>query len=283
MTKDLTVQVQTLPDMKTEIHRLKYQVQLVQQAMKEVMVSDVHYGIIPGTKKPTLYKSGAEKLCLLFRLRPSFKCEERDLGAGHKQYTFECQLHDAKGGYIGQGVGSCSTLEAKYRWRRGEGVNTGKSLPNGYWDLKKTNAPKAQAMLGGKGFFPKKDENGAWMIFKDGGDKMENPDIADVYNTCYKIAKKRCFVDATLTCTGASDCFDQDLDDAFEEGEYVPDVEEVKQPQVFVYDLTKLPEDKIEVARKLALMSGATEEGENLFRSTKRIAKLDNARIEVQA
>lgn len=35
--------------------------------VKSVMQSDVDYGIIPGTNKPTLLKPGAEKLCSLFR------------------------------------------------------------------------------------------------------------------------------------------------------------------------------------------------------------------------
>jgi len=47
---------------------------------------------------------------------------------------------------------------------------------------------------------------------KDGnGQQIENPDIADVYNTVKKMAKKRAHVDATLTVTGAADLFTQDL------------------------------------------------------------------------
>ena len=37
------------------------------------MVKNVDYGTIPGTKKPTLLKAGAEKLCRLFSLRPSYE------------------------------------------------------------------------------------------------------------------------------------------------------------------------------------------------------------------
>jgi hypothetical protein len=37
------------------------------------MVKDVDYGVIPGTKKPTLLKPGSEKLCRLFSLRPSYE------------------------------------------------------------------------------------------------------------------------------------------------------------------------------------------------------------------
>jgi hypothetical protein len=48
--------------------------------------------------------------------------------------------------------------------------------------------------------------------------KVENPDIADQYNTVLKMAKKRSVVDATLTVTAASDVFEQDLDE-FSEAE----------------------------------------------------------------
>jgi hypothetical protein len=54
---------------------------------------------------------------------------------------------------------------------------------------------------------------------KDGdGGKIENEDIADVYNTVLKIAKKRAHIDATLTVTGAADLFTQDLIDEDDAG-----------------------------------------------------------------
>ena len=50
-----------------------------------------------------------------------------------------------------------------------------------------------------------------WVKYKS-GDKQENPDIADVYNTVLKMAKKRAHIDAILTATGASDIFTQDYE-----------------------------------------------------------------------
>ena len=46
--------------------------------------------------------------------------------------------------------------------------------------------------------------------------KVENPDIADCYNTVLKISKKRAYVDATIAATAASDIFTQDLEDLTE-------------------------------------------------------------------
>jgi hypothetical protein len=41
--------------------------------VKAQMQKDIDYGVIPGTSKPTLLKPGAEKLCRLFNLRPSYE------------------------------------------------------------------------------------------------------------------------------------------------------------------------------------------------------------------
>jgi hypothetical protein len=45
------------------------------------------------------------------------------------------------------------------------------------------------------------------------GEKMENPDIADTYNTVLKMAKKRAYIDGILSATAASDIFTQDIED----------------------------------------------------------------------
>ena len=57
-----------------------------------------------------------------------------------------------------------------------------------------------------------KTDEGQWVIAEK-GEKQENPDIADVYNTVLKMAKKRAMVDAVLTITAASDIFTQDLEE----------------------------------------------------------------------
>ena len=41
------------------IEEVKNQVQKIQQLMKSVMREGEHYGVIPGTNKPSLYKAGA--------------------------------------------------------------------------------------------------------------------------------------------------------------------------------------------------------------------------------
>lgn len=191
------------------------QVTHVQEIMRAVMRENEHFGKIPGAKKNCLFKSGAEKLSFTFRLFPEFEVTEKAIGDHHREVIVKCVLRDPTGREVGQGVGSCSTMESKYRWRSSADLEaTGKPVPKGYWDTKKDDPSKAQALIGGKGFVAKKDDNGAWMIFaKTAGDRVENPDIADVWNTVLKMAKKRAHVDAVITATATSDIFTQDVED----------------------------------------------------------------------
>jgi hypothetical protein len=205
------------------IDELVEQVQLIQSVMSRVMKSGEHYGIVPGTSrkdkdgkeeaKPSLLKPGAEKLGFVFRLAPEFQVTITDLHGGHRDYQVTCRLTSINtGAFIGEGIGSCSTHETKYRYRNGRRkcpecgketiVQTKKGRnPGGYWCVP--------------------DKGGCGANF-DPGDpdveqqqvgKVDNPDPADVYNTVLKMAKKRAHVDAILTATAASDIFTQDVED----------------------------------------------------------------------
>lgn len=194
---------------------MQVQVNAIQEVMKQVMEDNVHYGKVPGCgDKPTLLKPGAEKICLMFGLAASFEIQERQLERSHREYTVVCTLKSRSGAVMGQGVGTCSTMESKYRYRGNEALSTGRPVPREYWDNNKD-----PSYLGGKGFVAQKID-GQWMICEK-GERKENPDIADTYNTVLKIAKKRSHVDATLTTTAASDFFTQDIEDIVD-GDAVP-------------------------------------------------------------
>jgi hypothetical protein len=196
------------------VQNLMIQVQTIQEVMRNVMQEGQHFGKVPGCgEKPSLLKPGAEKLAFVFRLNPEFAISQEDLPGGHRTYTVTCTMKQIGSGHtLGQGVGVCSTLEAKYRFRTGPKQSTGKPVPKGYWDLRKSDPTKAQELIGGKGFSTAKDANGVWEIVIQ-GEKVEHDNPADHYNTVLKMAKKRAQVDATLTCTAASDIFTQDLED----------------------------------------------------------------------
>lgn len=150
---------------------VREQVNQIQYLMKSVLKDGTHYGTIKGCgDKPTLLQPGAEKIAYMFKLVPTYKVEREHLGGGHREYTVECTLTSGGTGEVmGFGVGECSTMESKYRYR---------------WD--------------GYG----RDRR-----------RVENPDVADVWNTCLKMAKKRAFVDAVKSTTAASDVFTQDIED----------------------------------------------------------------------
>lgn len=196
------------------IKDLMAQVALVQEVMRSVMQDGQHYGKVPGCgDKPSLLKPGAEKLCFVFRLAPTFEVEERNLEHGHREYRVRCKLHTiGTGNFVGEGQGVCSTMEAKYRFRTGPKKPTGHEVPKGFWDLRRENPVKAQEMIGGKGFAVAKNEAGIWEIVEQ-GEKVEHDNPADYYNTVLKMAQKRAHVAVTLTATAASDIFTQDLED----------------------------------------------------------------------
>ena len=177
------------------------QVRQIEEVIKTVFREDVHFGKIPGCgPKPTLLKPGAEKLGLLFRLAPRVDIREEDLGEHHRAYHVTVTLTHAPSGLVmGEGVGCCSTMESKYRYRWDD---TGQPVPSAYWDS------RDPALLGGPSFTAKK-KGGRWVICR----KVETDDPADSWNTVLKIGKKRAMVDAVLSATAASDLFTQDIED----------------------------------------------------------------------
>ena len=199
--------------------QIRQQVNEIQRLQKSVMKSETHFGKIPGCgDKPTLLQPGAQKLCLMFMLADDYQIEQTDMANGHREYRVKCILtHKGNGIVQGNGIGICSTMESKYRYRTGPVEFTGQEVPREYWDN-----GRDQKAIGGKGFTAKKNpDTGRWEIAKQ-GEKIENPDIADTYNTVLKIACKRALVHATLNATAASDIFAQDLEDLPQPQEHVP-------------------------------------------------------------
>jgi hypothetical protein len=195
------------------------QADLIKEAMRAVMTNGEHYGVIPGTKKPTLLKPGAEKLCLLFRLDPEYPPEQvKEVWHpdGHYTVTAICTLyHILSGNRIASGLGLCSTREEKYAYRNAERV-----CPDcGVAAIVRSKKKSA--------FFCIRDKGGCGHRFAFGtvaGDGLEgqdagkkpNENLPDTYNTVLKMACKRALVAAVLNGTAASDIFTQDLDDTDE-------------------------------------------------------------------
>jgi hypothetical protein len=199
------------------ISQMKTQVQLIQKVMSEVMQDKQHYGVVPGCgDKKVLLKPGAEKLSLLFRLAPHF--EEKyggslivtDLPGGHKAFEVHCAIvHIPTEQVFAIGVGICTTMETKYRYRNGnpicpycqkETVFRSKKPGEGYYCWKQKGGCGAT--------FPADDEQ----ITSQKTGRREHDNPADYYNTCIKIGKKRSYIDGIVSATACGDIFTQDLD-----------------------------------------------------------------------
>lgn len=200
------------------VEQLVGQVNLIQKVMSAVMKDNEHFGIIPGCgKKPSLLQPGAQKLLVTFRLAPEYSITEKPMEHGHREYQVLCSLKTiGSGGFVGQGAGSASTMEGKWRFRVAPKKLTDRPVPKAYWDLRQSDPKGAQEAIGGKGFSTQKDENGAWMISEGTSEKIEHDNPADYYNTVLKMACKRALVAATLTATAASDIFTQDVEELVE-------------------------------------------------------------------
>lgn len=182
----------------------------IRQVRDDAMQDGVHYGKIPGVKKPTLLKPGAETLCMVFGLYPTFRLEKVRDGE-HLEVNVTCTLHSqGSGAERGDGVGFCSTRESKYAWR-----TAGRECPQ---------CGSTTALMKSKHdpewfCWAKKDGCGETFalddprITKQVVGRVPNPDIADLYNTVIKMACKRAHVAATLFVTGASEHFTQDVED----------------------------------------------------------------------
>jgi len=178
-----------------------HQVQHIQQVMQVAMKEGEHYGVIPGTKEKTLYKSGAEKLLLTFRLAPKYEevsaVEVDDL----INYRVRCNIHHIPtGAFVGSGLGACNSREKKYRTRS---VAVSKA----------TNEEKAAALR----TETRAGSYGEYQVL------IIPQDPWDVQNTVYKMACKRALIAAVLNALAASDIFmPSDDDDEKPKGQAAP-------------------------------------------------------------
>jgi hypothetical protein len=209
-------------DIKTAVER----VQAIRE-MKELLLkpssdgqADGDYGVIPGTNKPTLFKPGAEKICAFFGYVPYYDllaggCEDwlGDQHAGEPLFYYHVRCILARGGVpVGQGTGSASSWESKYRYR-----TQNRQCPA----CRKETIIKGRAEYGG-GWLCFVKKGGCGEKFADGDQAIEgqatgqiaNENVFDLVNTVQKMADKRAYVAATLSATGASQWFTQDMEDA---------------------------------------------------------------------
>lgn len=182
----------TAQEMRLRVNRLQEVMTAVMIGPTKEKPEGVHFGIIPGTDKPTLYKAGAEKILMTFRISAVVKQIE-DLGVPGEEarYRVTMQGQSPAGEVLGEGSGEASSNEEKYKWRR-------PVHPNEY---ERTDPERRREKF---------TRNGdTW--------KQVRTEPADVANTILKMAVKRALVAMTLVVTAASDVFSQDIEDLPEE------------------------------------------------------------------
>jgi len=167
----------------------------LQQFVSSVMVKDIDYGTIPGCgTKPTLLKPGAEKLNEIYGYAPEVdvveKVEDWKASPAFFNYLVKVSLRNRHGRIVAEGVGSCNSLEVKYKYRFERKWQTEK--PGDGWERV---TPKD------------KTKQPFWQL------RLINEETAEIANTILKMAKKRALIDATLSATRSSELFTQDIED----------------------------------------------------------------------
>jgi hypothetical protein len=200
--------------------------QVIVQAMQQLMREGVDYGKIPGSERPTLLQPGADKLCNLFGLVLKYEFAEKveDWSgvdhAGEPFFYYVVLGRAYRNDFLmGEGIGSCNSWEAKYRWRKAERQcptcgkeNIRKSRDAGWYCWSKT---------GGCGAVFADDDQ---RIISQMAGRKPNPDIFDCVNTVQKMGAKRCKVSTTINATSAAEFFTQDIEDI-----ELPDIPTLKQ------------------------------------------------------
>lgn len=168
----------------------------IQMVTRNKMIEGVHYGIIPGTKKPTLYKAGSEMLLVMFQIGPLV--DVLDLcGPDRIKYRVTTTgVHTPSGRSIGQGIGECSSGEEKYMWRNAICEEEFEATPDARRRIKWARSWN--------------DRKGGWEVYQTQQVRTVPDDLG---NTVLKMAKKRAQIDMTLTALGVSDLFNQDIED----------------------------------------------------------------------
>jgi hypothetical protein len=188
--------------------QVKQRIIAVQKLLEEVLKPGTKgnefsgdYGIIPGTgNKPSLWKSGSEQILAMFEIAVEPIVEDLSTDDCFRYRVTARLTHAPTGNFLGAGIGEASTGETKYKWKK---TFSQKEYENTDPDRRKIK------------FSQWRDSNGMWAEKEEWQVRTEPADLA---NTVLKMAKKRAQIDATLTVTGASSMFSQDLED-LQEGE----------------------------------------------------------------
>lgn len=171
----------------------------LQAFVKDAMVPEVDFGVIPGTQKPTLYQPGAQKLAELYGFTFDFVdvATVEDWDKPFFFYRRRCVLSSRRDGrYVGAGVGSCNSRETKYagRWA------FEREVPS-HLDIEKLPKREGVSRKPGKPDY-------RWVQYR-----IPNEDIYSLVNTIEKMACKRAYIHAVIAVTRSAGLFTHDVED----------------------------------------------------------------------
>lgn len=110
----------TRQDLKAVSERRAIIKEFVNKQLKKGSDSDGDYAVIKGTKKPTLLKPGAEKLCQLFGLRVEINEMPPiiDHNGNFAMFSHKASVYHIRSGEkLAECIGSCNSKEKKYATR----------------------------------------------------------------------------------------------------------------------------------------------------------------------
>ena len=96
--------------------QIRSHVNLIQEVMRAVMKENTHFGVIPGCKKPSLWKPGAEVLFTTFRIAVDPRIEDLST-SDEARFRVTAFATSASGVQLGSSAGEASSSEEKYKWR----------------------------------------------------------------------------------------------------------------------------------------------------------------------
>lgn len=201
-----------IQSIQTTIEQLK----AIRTFVNEELVPNVDFGIIPGTgNKNVLLQPGAQKVAMFYNTYPEFDVNRIEMGEGHMEALVTTRLVSRTSReVVAMGMGSCSTMESKYRFRSASRV-----CPKCGSDA----IIKGKAEYGGgficfakKGGCGAKFANNDQAITSQSTGRAPNPDIYDQRNTVLKMGMKRSMVSAAISLGCMSELFTQDIDDVYD-------------------------------------------------------------------
>lgn len=100
------------------VHKTLNKINAFHAIVKGSLIPEIDYGLIPGAKKPSLYKSGAETIMMLFGLIATVEILAVTPQQFHRDtdfisYSIKCKLvkNDC---VVAEGIGTCNSSEKKY-------------------------------------------------------------------------------------------------------------------------------------------------------------------------